>query len=168
MCKITRLAGPLILAGFKLTCNAATRFWRGMIHHPRGGDMDSKGVLDFLPCHGHVARKATWKCMWLEIEAPWMKFFWDECCSASFWSKNVQNLILMWYKKCPTQKNQWNENANHSIPTCIQKTLGFKSNTCGWLKSFMDVGSTVQQLTELTETGGDLFQDVDVCQTRDT
>lgn len=137
--KISTSAGPLILAGFKLTCNAATRFWRGMIHHPRGGTMDSKGVLDFLPCHGHVARKTTWKCMWLEIERPWLKFFWDECCSASF----GQRLCKIWFW-CGKKNAQHKKIINGMNMPIIQSSLVFKkhwdSNSCSCLKSFMDVG----------------------------
>ena len=71
-------------------------------------------------------------------------------------------------RKKPNTKKSMEWKCQSFNPHLYSENIGIQSNTCGCLKSFMDVGSTVQQLTELTETGGDLFQDVDVCQTRDT
>lgn len=59
------------------------------------------------------------------------------------------------------KKNAQHKKINGMKMPIIQSPLVFRkhwdSNSFGYLKSFMDVGSTVQQLTELTETGGDLF-----------
>ena len=46
-----------------------------------------------------------------------VQVFGQRMCKISFWCGK---------KKAQHKKNQWNEHANHSIPTCIQKTLGFK------------------------------------------
>ena len=70
--------------------------------------------------------------MWLEIKAPWLKFFWDECCSASFGQRMCK--ISFWCDKKKAQHKKIN-GMNMPIirsPVVFRKHWGSKS--CGCLK----------------------------------